>query len=78
MLNIRLNADYQKLGNVMQKPIESYVCGLIQAQKVFSIDNIYSVYKKKRKLSIMFRNFSLFKDKHFKLAGYLDSTVTYQ
>ena len=32
----------------------------------------YSVYKKKRKLYIVFDNKSHFKDKHFKLAGYLD------
>ena len=32
----------------------------------------YSVYKKKRKLNIMFRNLGIFKVKHLKLKGYID------
>ena len=38
----------------------------------------YSLYKKKRKPSIMFDNSSLFKDEQFKLAGYIDWYAPYQ
>ena len=38
----------------------------------------YSLYKKKRKDYILFDNLGTFKDKHFKLTGYLDWYVPYQ
>ena len=40
--------------------------------------NCVQCVQKKRKLNIMFGNLSIFKDKHLKLAGYLDLTVIYQ
>ena len=45
------------------------ICGVI----------LQSRYKKKRKMYIMYDNLCLFKDKHFKLTGYLaDWYVPYQ
>ena len=43
-----------------------------------SMHGKYSVYKKKRKLDVPVDIKSHLKDKHLKLAGHLDWTVTYQ
>ena len=39
---------------------------------------MYSLYKKKRKLYIIFNNLRTFEDEHFKLTGDLDWHVPYQ